>query len=129
MMTPAAGPLTCKGEPEKKPTTRPPMIPVRMPAETGKPHASAMPMHKGRATRKTTSEAGRSKRSALTRALVRLAGPTSGAALEPRFEVEGLLPPFSADIVCTFHRRHDPSAKVSGFPQRGTNKSAIAPDE
>ncbi len=60
---PAAGPLTCNGEPAITPTTMPPMMPVMMPAVGGRPEASAMPMQSGRATRKTTTEA---RRSALT---------------------------------------------------------------
>ena len=38
----------------------PPMIPVMMPAAGGTPHAMATPMHKGKATRNTTTEASRS---------------------------------------------------------------------
>src|SRR6266550_9363754 len=57
---PAAGPLTWRGEPARKPTTMPPMMPVRIPAAGGAPEAKAMPMQRGSATRKTTREAERS---------------------------------------------------------------------
>jgi hypothetical protein len=59
---PAAGPLTWRGEPAIEPTTMPPMMPVRMPAAGWAPEAKAMPMQRGSATRKTTSEAERSLR-------------------------------------------------------------------
>jgi hypothetical protein len=59
---PAAGPLTWRGEPASGPTTMPPMMPVRMPAAGGAPEARAMPIHRGSATRKTTSDAERSLR-------------------------------------------------------------------
>lgn len=58
---PAAGPLTCSFEPARKPTTRPPMIPVIRPLAGGRPEAMAMPMHKGSATRNTTTEANNSR--------------------------------------------------------------------
>jgi hypothetical protein len=58
---PAAGPLTCRGEPASQPTTKPPTIPVIRPLAGGKPEAMAMPMHRGRATRKTTTEASSSR--------------------------------------------------------------------
>ncbi|MNR24960.1 hypothetical protein D3C85_1420770 [compost metagenome] len=58
---PAAGPLTCNGEPASQPTTMPPMIPVIRPLAGGMPEAMAMPMHKGRATRNTTTEASNSR--------------------------------------------------------------------
>jgi hypothetical protein len=54
---PAAGPLTCNGEPAIQPTTSPPMMPVIKPLAGGMPEAMAMPMHRGRATRNTTTEA------------------------------------------------------------------------
>lgn len=59
--SPAAGPLTCSGEPASQPTTRPPMMPVTRPLAGGMPEAMAMPMHSGRATRKTTTEASASR--------------------------------------------------------------------
>ncbi|MNB98188.1 hypothetical protein D3C75_454330 [compost metagenome] len=66
---PAAGPLTCSGEPANQPTTRPPMMPVIRPLAGGSPEAIAMPMHRGRATRNTTTEASSSRgRTALSRA-------------------------------------------------------------
>ena len=58
---PAAGPLTCSGEPARNPTTIPPTIPVMMPAVGGMPDAIEMPMQSGSATRKTTTEASRSR--------------------------------------------------------------------
>ncbi len=59
--SPAAGPLTCSGEPAIQPTTRPPMMPVIKPLAGGIPEAMAIPMHKGRATRNTTTEASSSR--------------------------------------------------------------------
>ena len=58
---PAAGPLTCNGAPEMVPTMMPPTMPVMMPAVGGMPEASAMPMHSGSATRKTTIDARKSR--------------------------------------------------------------------
>ena len=55
--SPAAGPLTCSGEPAMAPTTMPPTMPVTSPAAGGSPDAIATPMQRGRATRKTTTEA------------------------------------------------------------------------
>ena len=49
---PAAGPLTPKGDPLAIPTTIPPTIPAIMPANKGAPEASAMPRHRGTATKK-----------------------------------------------------------------------------
>src|SRR5450830_469205 len=57
---PAAGPLTLEWEPLSRPTTTPPMMPEIIPENRGAPEASAMPRHKGSATRKTTMPAGRS---------------------------------------------------------------------
>src|SRR3546814_15989256 len=54
---PAAGPLTWSGEPAIIPTTSPPMIPVIRPFSGGSPDATAMPLHRGLATRNTTSDA------------------------------------------------------------------------
>src|SRR5690606_12076661 len=57
---PAAGPLTPTFEPLKPPTTIPPIIPAINPENNGAPLASAIPKHKGRATKKTTKLAGKS---------------------------------------------------------------------
>jgi hypothetical protein len=51
---PAAGPETLKLELDKKPTTTPPITPVIIPAKGGAPDATAIPKHKGNATKKTT---------------------------------------------------------------------------
>ena len=45
--SPAAGPLTPRGEPLSAPTTMPPMIPAMSPAKRGAPHARAIPRHSG----------------------------------------------------------------------------------
>jgi hypothetical protein len=58
--SPAAGPETPRGEPLIIPTTTPPTIPAIIPENIGAPEASAIPKHKGRATKKTTNPAGRS---------------------------------------------------------------------
>ncbi|MNZ92913.1 hypothetical protein D3C78_1119590 [compost metagenome] len=60
--SPAAGPLTEKGEGLSRVTTIPPITPVNRPTNGGTPLACAMPRLSGRATRNTTSPAGRSKR-------------------------------------------------------------------
>jgi hypothetical protein len=60
VVKPAAGPDTASGEPLIKETTRPPMIPDRMPEYRGAPEARAIPMQSGKATRKTESPAGKS---------------------------------------------------------------------
>jgi hypothetical protein len=57
---PAAGPLTPSGEPLAAPTTTPPTIPAIIPANNGAPLASAIPKHKGRATKNTMILAGKS---------------------------------------------------------------------
>ena len=57
---PAAGPLTPNGEPLANPTTIPPTIPAIIPANKGAPEASAIPKHKGTATKNTTILAGKS---------------------------------------------------------------------
>jgi hypothetical protein len=44
-----------------EPTIMPPMMPVTMPAVGGIPEASEMPIQRGRATRKTTIEARKSR--------------------------------------------------------------------
>ena len=62
-VNPAAGPLTCNGQPDYHATTRPAMIPVTIPDPGGAPDATVMPMQSGKATRKTTTEGSRSCRS------------------------------------------------------------------
>jgi hypothetical protein len=57
---PAAGPLTPKEEPLAIPQTIPPTIPAMIPANKGAPEASAIPKHKGTATKNTTILAGKS---------------------------------------------------------------------
>ena len=57
---PAAGPLTPNDEPLAIPQTIPPTIPAIIPANKGAPEASAIPKHKGTATKNTTILAGRS---------------------------------------------------------------------
>jgi hypothetical protein len=47
---PAAGPLTLTGELLKTPTIIPPMIPLKIPENSGAPEASAVPRHSGIAT-------------------------------------------------------------------------------
>ncbi len=61
-VSPAAGPLTCSGEPPNEPTMIPPTTAAMRPASTGAPEAIAIPSDRGSATRKTTSEDGRSCR-------------------------------------------------------------------
>ncbi len=58
--SPAAGPLTCTTDPPSGPATRPPTTAAIRPAMSGAPQVTAMPRERGTATRKTTSEAGRS---------------------------------------------------------------------
>lgn len=55
---PAAGPLTPNGDLLTDVTTVPPIIPAIIPEKSGAPDASAIPRHKGTATRKTTILAG-----------------------------------------------------------------------
>ena len=57
---PAAGPETLMGEPLKAPTTTPPMTPAMMPDMGGAPEPRAIPKHSGNATKKTTTDAGKS---------------------------------------------------------------------
>jgi hypothetical protein len=57
---PAAGPLTPILESLKAPTTIPPIIPEINPEKSGAPLASAIPKHKGNATKNTTTLAGKS---------------------------------------------------------------------
>ena len=58
---PAAGPLTLVCDPLNIPTTMPPTIPASTPENNGAPDASAIPRHKGSATRNTTRPAVRSR--------------------------------------------------------------------
>src|SRR5690606_13142818 len=53
-------PLTLSCEPLKEEMTIPPIIPVNIPENSGAPEASAIPRHNGKATRKTTTLAGKS---------------------------------------------------------------------
>jgi hypothetical protein len=57
---PAAGPETLMGEPLKAPTTTPPMTPAMMPDMGGAPEPRAIPRQSGNATKKTTTDAGKS---------------------------------------------------------------------
>jgi hypothetical protein len=59
-VSPAAGPLTCNGDPPTAPATTPPTTAAMRPASAGAPEAIAIPSDSGSATRKTTSDAGRS---------------------------------------------------------------------
>ncbi|SLH15607.1 Uncharacterised protein [Mycobacteroides abscessus subsp. abscessus] len=79
-VSPAAGPLTCRTEPPRQPTTMPPTTAAMSPAATGAPEASAMPSESGNATRKTTMEAGRSWRTIEASLPRPAAGPPSAGA-------------------------------------------------
>ena len=57
-MSPAAGPDTLKCDPLIAPTIMPPTTPAIMPEINGAPEPSAIPRHKGSATRKTTMDEG-----------------------------------------------------------------------
>jgi hypothetical protein len=61
---PAAGPLTCKGQPDRGLATIPPIMAVNRPTEAalfmGTPDAIATPIERGNATKKTTKEASKS---------------------------------------------------------------------
>ena len=57
---PAAGPDTLNCDPLMNETTRPPIMPERMPEYNGAPEANAMPRQRGSATKKTERPAGRS---------------------------------------------------------------------
>ena len=59
-VSPAAGPLTCSGDPPSAPATTPPTTAAMSPASAGAPEAIAIPSDSGSATRNTTSDAGRS---------------------------------------------------------------------
>ena len=61
-VSPAAGPLTCSGDPPMAPTMIPPTIAAIRPASTGAFEAIAIPSDNGSATRKTTSDDGKSCR-------------------------------------------------------------------
>ncbi len=85
-VSPAAGPLTWRLLPGRTPTSRPPTIPVISPSSAGTPDATATPTQSGRATRKTTSEAGRSWRHWAPRSRTGLTPrPPVGAAGVRRF--------------------------------------------
>lgn len=53
IVKPAAGPLTDNSDPDKRETITPPTIPATKPAINGAPEASAIPKHRGKATKKT----------------------------------------------------------------------------
>src|SRR5690349_8516389 len=87
---PAAGPLTCNGEPASAPTTMPPMMPVIRPFSAGTPDATAMPMHRGIATRNTTMDAVKSRTK------------TFGRELAPADEVAEVMGNSSGDAIQCF---------------------------
>jgi hypothetical protein len=58
--SPAAGPLTLNVELLRLPITIPPTIPAIIPEKKGAPDANAMPKHNGKATKNTTTPAGKS---------------------------------------------------------------------
>lgn len=58
--SPAAGPLTLVWDWLIKPTTMPPTMPAIIPDISGASEAKAMPRHSGKATRNTTTLAGKS---------------------------------------------------------------------
>jgi hypothetical protein len=60
VVNPAAGPLTLSGDFEMNPVISPPTIPAMIPENNGAFEPSAIPKHSGRATKKTTIEAGKS---------------------------------------------------------------------
>ena len=57
---PAAGPLTLVWDSLNKPTITPPITPAITPESIGAPLASATPKHNGKATKNTTTLAGKS---------------------------------------------------------------------
>jgi hypothetical protein len=59
-VNPAAGPLTLNCEPLNEPITIPPIIPEISPLNRGALEAKAMPKHKGKATKNTTIDDGKS---------------------------------------------------------------------
>src|SRR5687768_2138314 len=60
-VNPAAGPATLVCEPLSHPTRIPPTIPASTPANSGAPEANATPKHNGKATKKTTKPAVKSR--------------------------------------------------------------------
>jgi hypothetical protein len=58
--SPAAGPLTLKGDLLKEPTTKPPIIPEIKPERRGTPEACAIPRQRGMLTKNTAMPAGKS---------------------------------------------------------------------
>src|SRR6185295_4995243 len=58
VLSPAAGPLTETADLLRAPAITPPATPAISPETRGAPEARAMPKHNGKATRKTTTEAG-----------------------------------------------------------------------
>ena len=56
-VSPAAGPVTERGERLMNGTTMPPTIPAIRPETGGTPHAMAIPRQSGSATRNTTTPA------------------------------------------------------------------------
>ena len=60
VVSPAAGPETLSGEPLSRETIKPPIMPDKMPVYNGAPEASAIPRHRGSATKKTVNPADRS---------------------------------------------------------------------
>ena len=67
VVKPAAGPETANCEPLISETTRPPIMPDKMPVYNGAPDANAMPRQRGSATKKTESPAGKSYLSQIIR--------------------------------------------------------------
>ena len=64
---PVAGPDTLSCDPLTIDTSIPPIIPEIIPTDSGAPDASAIPKHKGNATRKTDNPAGKSCLSQISR--------------------------------------------------------------
>ena len=60
VVSPAAGPLTLKEALLINGINNPPIIPAISPDENGAPDASAIPKHRGSATKNTTNPAGKS---------------------------------------------------------------------
>ena len=60
LVNPAAGPDTLMGDPLKAPVIIPPKAPAMSPEIRGAPEAREMPRQSGTATKKTTSDAGKS---------------------------------------------------------------------
>lgn len=55
-VSPAAGPVTLRGDLLNVPTTIPPIMPATIPENIGAPDASAIPKQSGNATKKTTTD-------------------------------------------------------------------------